>query len=216
MVPSAPVIKRLALANERGESKLLFPRRNKRVVAVRTHGPKAIGPASASAAIVIELHSTFRFSALPRRLPADLAREFVRPRQRRLTGERRHQHRGAGGVSRTNRKLQSIAHKRSHLLMLRDDFHRGLPPPSRSGRSIRFRNGSPLRKFANSPLEVLQLDASFASGSQYCGLHHLVATRSVGPRRPERAGHLKNALTSSARRSTLSVPRILASLGTLI
>ena len=60
------------------------------------------------------------------------------------------------------------------------------------------------------------LDASFASRSQYCCLHHLVATRSVGPRRPERAGHLKNALTSSARRSTLSVPRILASLGTLI
>jgi hypothetical protein len=32
----------------------------------------------------------------------------------------------------------------------------------------------------------------------------------------ERAGHLKNALTSSARRSTLLVPRGLASLGTLI
>jgi hypothetical protein len=38
--------------------------------------------------------------------------------------------------------------------MLRDNFDRGLPPPGRSGRSIRFRNGSPLRKFANSSLEL--------------------------------------------------------------
>jgi hypothetical protein len=149
--------------------------------------------------------------------PLDLAGEFVRPRQGRLIGERGHQYRGAGDVGRPNRKLQSIAHQRSHPLMLRDNFHRGLPPPRRRGRSIRYRDGSPLRKFANSPLEL-----------KLCSRMHLrlgvaiLWSASLGRdevhRSPKakRAGHLKNALTSSARRSTLSVPRILASLGTLI
>jgi hypothetical protein len=86
--------------------------------------------------------------------PLDLAREFVRPRQRRLTGEGGHQNRGAGGVGRTNRKLQSIAQERSHFFMLCYHVDRWLPPPCRHGRSILFWNGSPLRKFANSSLEL--------------------------------------------------------------
>jgi hypothetical protein len=114
-------------------------------------------------------------------------------------------------------EVQSIAQERSHLLMLRDHVDRGLPPPCRRGRSILFRHGAPLRKFAGGPLEL-----------KFCSWMHLrlgVAilwsaslSRDEVRRSPkaERAGHLKNALTSSARRSALSVPRILASLGTLI
>src|ERR1039457_1091077 len=86
--------------------------------------------------------------------PLDLAREFVRPGQGCLISERGHQHCGAGGVSRTNRKLQSIAQERSHLFKLCDHFEGGLPPPGRGRRSILFRNGSPLRKFASGPLEL--------------------------------------------------------------
>jgi hypothetical protein len=55
--------------------------------------------------------------------------------------------------------------------MLRDNFHRGLPPPSRSGRSIRFRNGSPLRKFANGPLE-LKLCSRMHCPPRRSGRHH--------------------------------------------
>jgi hypothetical protein len=46
---------------------------------------------------------------------------------------------GTGGVCRTNRKLQSIAQERTHLLILRDNFEGGQPQSGRRGRSLRER-----------------------------------------------------------------------------
>jgi hypothetical protein len=105
--------------------------------------------------------------------PLDLAREFVRPRQGRLFSERGHQNGGACGVGRSNRKLQSIAHERSHLLMPRNSVDRWLPPPRWRGRSILFRNGSPLRIFANGPLEL-----------KFCSREHFSPRSRYSPQSP--------------------------------
>jgi hypothetical protein len=109
--------------------------------------------------------STRRYGSAPlsRRLPMDLARKLVRPWQGCLIGKRPHQNGGARGVRRTNWKLKSIAQERSHLLMLRDHVDRGLPPPCWRGRTILLGNGAPLRKFANSALEL-----------KFCCLMHAV------------------------------------------
>src|SRR5882757_154629 len=89
------------------------------------------------------------------------AREIMRPRQRRLTGERIEEHLRAVGERRAIRQFQGRAPIGRHWLLHVDDLKRRSPPPCRGQRPMVCGDSAPPCEFMHGAFEL-----------HICGLMH--------------------------------------------